>query len=68
VTLAGNSIAAVSAVTDATGFYYFPVTSGLKRGAAFQVSVPLTGKKKGVASLQFIWSGTATTLGNLVVN
>jgi hypothetical protein len=68
VTLSGVSIAAVSAVTDATGFYYFPVTNGLKPGAAFQVSVPLSTKKKGVASLQFIWSGAATALNNLVFN
>jgi len=68
VTLSGVSIAAVSAVTDATGFYYFPVTNGLKPGAAFQVSVPLSTKKKGVASLQFIWSGAATVLNNLVFN
>jgi len=68
VTLSGNSISAVFAVTDATGFYYFPVTSGLKPGAAFQVSVPLSTKKKGVASLPFTWSGASTTLANLVFN
>jgi hypothetical protein len=68
VTLSGNSISAVSAVTDVTGFYYFPVTSGLKPGATFQVSVPLSTKKKGVSSLQFIWSGAETVLNNLVFN
>ena len=66
VTLSGASITAASAITDVTGFYYFPVTSGLKAGAGFQVSVPLSTKKKGVASQQFIWSGAATVLNNLV--
>jgi hypothetical protein len=66
VTLSGNSISATSAITDVTGFYYFPVTSGLKPGSAFQVSVPLSTKKKGVASQQFIWSGAQTLLNNLV--
>ena len=66
VTLSGNSISATSAITDVTGFYYFPVTSGLKPGVAFQVSVPLSTKKKGAASQQFIWSGAATVLNNLV--
>ena len=40
--------------------------TSFKPGATFQVSTPLSTKKKGAASLQFIWSGAATILDNLV--
>ncbi len=65
VTLSGNGISA-SAVTDATGFYYFPDTSQLTQGATYLASV-VSGKRKAQA-VQFIWTGAGTILANLIVN
>ena len=59
-----------TAVTDATGFFYFPATSTLAAGSSYTVEVtayPAGYKKSTPASRTFVWGGAATTLGNLVL-
>jgi uncharacterized repeat protein (TIGR01451 family) len=59
-----------SATTDATGFYYFPATSGLTSGAAYtaKVSVPKTYKNSTPSSQSFTWKAMAVALNNFVLN
>lgn len=59
-----------TAVTDATGFFYFPATSTLVAGSSYTVEVtayPAGYKKSTPASRTFVWGGAATTLGNFVL-
>ena len=66
VTLSANGVT-TTATTDTLGFYYFNRTAGLKTGTAYQVSVPVSDKKKaGTSTLQFTWTGTMKVLSNLV--
>ena len=66
MTLSGNGVT-TTATTDALGFYYFSRTAGLKTETAYQVSVPVSDKKKaGTSTLQFTWTGAMKVLSNLV--
>ena len=59
-----------TAVTDATGFYYFPVTSTLAAGSSYTVEVtafPAGYKKSTPASRTLVWGGAPVTLANLVL-
>ncbi len=66
VTLSGGGVIA-TATTDALGFYYFTGTTALKKGSTYQVSVPVSDKKKaGASTQQFTWAGVMKVLANLV--
>jgi uncharacterized repeat protein (TIGR01451 family) len=59
-----------TAITDVTGFYYFPATGGLVTGANFtvKVSVPKTYKNSSPSSQNFTWKVASVLLNNFVLN
>ena len=60
----------ISAVTDVTGFYYFPATSTLVSGTNYsvKVSVPKGYRNSTPSSQSFTWKKASITLSNFVVN
>ena len=60
----------MSAVTDVTGFYYFPATSTLVSGTNYsvKVSVPKGYRNSTPSSQSFTWRKASITLSNFVVN
>jgi uncharacterized repeat protein (TIGR01451 family) len=65
-----KNVAVATATTDATGFCYFPVTSGLTPGASYsvKVTVPKTYRSSSPASQSFTWKSAAVGLTNFVLN
>jgi len=59
-----------TAVTDSTGFYFFPLTRAFSLGSGYTVKVTLPkGYKKSMpASQTFSWQGSQITFSNFVVN
>lgn len=59
-----------SAVTDDTGFYFFPLTRAFSLGAGYSVNVvlPKGYKKSTPASQTFTWQGSEITFSNFVLN
>ena len=66
---ASNALVA-SAVTDSTGFYFFPLTRAFSLGSGYSVKVVLPkGYKKSMpASQTFTWQGSQIAFSNFVMN
>jgi uncharacterized repeat protein (TIGR01451 family) len=68
--LNSKNVVVAKATTDVTGFYYFPVTSGLTSGSSYsmKVTVPKTFKNSSPSSQNFTWRSVAVALSNFVLN
>ena len=68
--LNSKNVVVANAITDATGFYYFPATSGLSSGANYsvKVTVPKTYRNASPSSQGFTWKSVAVMLSNFVLN
>ena len=64
-----NAVVA-TAVTDNTGFYFFPLTRAWTPGAVYtvKVTVPKGYKTSTPASQEFIWQATQVMISNFVLN
>ncbi len=68
--LNSKNVMVANAATDATGFYYFPVTSGLTSGANYsvRVTVPKAYKNSTPSAQSFTWKAASVSLNTFVLN
>src|SRR5205085_12018574 len=67
--LSASHAVVATAVTDSSGFYFFPLTRAFNLGSDYTVSVvvPKSYKKSTPAIQTFTWQGSQTTFSNFVL-
>ena len=65
-----KNVLVATAVSDSTGFFYFPVTSNFSSGGAYttKVSLPKGYKSSTPAATGFTWTGSMVKLNSIVLN
>jgi hypothetical protein len=68
--LNSKNASVATAITDATGFYYYPATAGLTAGANYtvKVTVPKAYKNSSPSSQSFTWKAAGVALNNFILN